>query len=169
MSRTEGVPEYHSHAERRRAAVGEVRRGGRPAGLLGDLREKPRTDFFLVVKRKCVVGPPVPGQPAATRSASARTEAIADSRVSPYAITPGIDSMSAQQRPSSYGCQTAPELVLCSGQAGGQSPAPWQSCRARKPVHKNLQNIFEGLSRGVSCGYGKRPGGEGAVSGGASA
>src|ERR1039458_581290 len=40
-------------------------------------------------------------QSAATRNASARTEAIADSRVAPYAITPGIDSISAHQRPSS--------------------------------------------------------------------
>src|ERR1700683_1200385 len=40
-------------------------------------------------------------QSAATRNANARTAAIADSRVAPYAITPGIDSMSAHQRPSS--------------------------------------------------------------------
>ena len=40
-------------------------------------------------------------QSAATRNANARTAAIADSRVSPYAMTPGMDSMSAHQRPSS--------------------------------------------------------------------
>lgn len=40
-------------------------------------------------------------QSAATRSAKARTAAIADVRVSPYAMTPGMDSMSAHQRPSS--------------------------------------------------------------------
>src|SRR5437763_14468912 len=40
-------------------------------------------------------------QSAATRKANARTAAIADSRVSPYAMTPGMDSMSAHQRPSS--------------------------------------------------------------------
>src|SRR5450631_2989628 len=40
-------------------------------------------------------------QSAATRRASARTAAIAASLVGPYAITPGMDSMSAHQRPSS--------------------------------------------------------------------
>src|SRR6266567_4592272 len=40
-------------------------------------------------------------QSAATRNAKARTAAIADSRVPPYAMTPGMDSMSAHQRPSS--------------------------------------------------------------------
>src|SRR5438067_11748238 len=41
-------------------------------------------------------------QSAATRNARARTAAIADSRVAPYAITPGIDSMSAHHRPSAF-------------------------------------------------------------------
>jgi hypothetical protein len=40
-------------------------------------------------------------QSAATRSANARTAALANSRVSPYAMTPGMDSISAHQRPSS--------------------------------------------------------------------
>src|SRR5260370_22313464 len=40
-------------------------------------------------------------QSAATRNARAQTAAIADSRVAPYDITPGIASMSAHQRPSS--------------------------------------------------------------------
>src|ERR1022692_13523 len=40
-------------------------------------------------------------QSAATRRVSARTTEIAASRVGPYAITPGMDSMSAHQRPSS--------------------------------------------------------------------
>src|ERR1019366_10605316 len=40
-------------------------------------------------------------QSAATRRASARTAATAASRVAPYAITPGMDSISAHQRPSS--------------------------------------------------------------------
>src|ERR1035437_6733527 len=40
-------------------------------------------------------------QSAAARNASARTAAIADSRGAPYAITPGINSISAHQRPSS--------------------------------------------------------------------
>ena len=40
-------------------------------------------------------------QSAATRRASARTAEIADSRLKPYAITPGMDSMSAHHRPSS--------------------------------------------------------------------
>jgi hypothetical protein len=40
-------------------------------------------------------------QSAAMRKARARTAAIAESRVAPYAITPGMDSTSAHQRPSS--------------------------------------------------------------------
>jgi hypothetical protein len=40
-------------------------------------------------------------QSAPRRKASARTATIAESRVTPYAITPGMDSMSASQRLSS--------------------------------------------------------------------
>ena len=40
-------------------------------------------------------------QSAATRRARARTAEIAASRLGPYAMTPGMDSMSAHQRPSS--------------------------------------------------------------------
>src|ERR1035438_3028538 len=40
-------------------------------------------------------------QSAATRRASDLTDAIAEARVAPYAITPGMDSISAHQRPSS--------------------------------------------------------------------
>src|SRR5207248_3306863 len=47
------------------------------------------------------IASPCSMQSAATRNASARTAAIAESRVMPYAMTPGMDSISAHHRPSS--------------------------------------------------------------------
>src|ERR1039457_5339662 len=136
----------------RQAAFWRLHGLGPQPCLFGDLCEKPRADFFIIMERKRIVGPPGPLEPAmrtllpcdlpsnaqqgsqqllrldrspiahatektlgdgsgnlspcsiqsaATRTAIACPEAIADSRVAPYAITPGIDSISAHQRPSS--------------------------------------------------------------------
>src|ERR1035437_8175241 len=55
-------------------------------------------------------------QSAATRNASARTAAIADSRVAPYDITPGINSTTAHHWPS-FSAPTIigmDSIVICS-------------------------------------------------------
>jgi hypothetical protein len=84
-----------------------------------------------------------------------------------YLVGAGVSAVAPGGTPGvCAGCPAGTQRIEPRGIAGGRfSPA----VPGQKSSHTHLQNIFEGLSRGVPGGYGERPGAQGPVSGRASA